>query len=613
MANNGKSLARSDATQESAFPMMNKYLTPVVNPGRRKMVGREDIIKLVMATLNRVEISNVALVGEAGTGKTTVVYGVAEHDTRRQYYEVRLSLMTSSTNGVDGALQMGSRLTKLVDEVVRYQEKHDCELVLFMDEFHLIMEVSPAAMEAIKPVLANSGARGLRIIVATTYEEYNKYVRPNEALTERLERISLPELSFDQTLQALRNYVAVNFPGEYIDDHLLRRIIEVTDRALPSQQQPRKSLRLLDAMGGWHRTFDDPLNEQLLAKMIKASVGTDVDYQVDVDNVERQLNSRVFDQTLAVQAVAERLYVSVADLNDRTRPRGSFLFTGSTGVGKTALVKTMSKVLYGSESNMIRFDMSEFSESHSVTVLKNSLTEAVWERPSSIILLDEIDKAAPACAKLMLQVLDDARLTDEHGREISFKDTYIVFTTNAGANVYKDLQSMYGHIAQDGVVDDVQERERQHKMLRSYMKLITRALRSKQAQFPSELLGRFDQIVPFAPIGEATRDKICDAQLHELSHLVYQKHGVTLHIDQDVKRFIVKEHVGSNETTNGGGREIRRRIDTHLLSKISEVIIKWPELKDLGVRVKGRMAIDLANDKEGSAEIEVGRWSGTSR
>lgn len=612
MLDERESSNRPSNSNQSEFPMMNKYLKPVVNPGKRKMVGREDIVNLVLATLNRIEISNVALVGDAGTGKTTVAYGVAARDTQRDYYEVRLSLMTSSDDGADGTLQMGSRLTQLVDEVVNYQNKRNRELVLFMDEFHLIMEVSPAAMEAIKPVLANSGARGLRIIVATTYEEYNKYVRPNEALTERLERISLPELSFDETLEALRNYMAVGFPGEYVDEHLLRRIIEVTDRALPSQHQPRKSLRLLDAMGGWHRTFHDPLNEKLLAKMIKASVGTDVDYQVDVDNVEKQLNAKVFDQTLAVQAMAERLYVSVADLNDRTRPRGSFLFTGSTGVGKTALAKTMSQVLYGSESNMIRFDMSEFSEPRSVTLLKDSLTEAVWERPSSIILLDEIDKAASACSKLMLQVLDDARLTDEHGREISFKDTYIIFTTNAGANVYEDLQAMYGHAQVSGYTDD-QERERQHKMLRSYMKLITRALRSKQAQFPSELLGRFDQIVPFAPIGESTRNKICDAQLHELSNLVYQKHGVSLHIDKDVKRFIVKEHIGSNETTNGGGREIRRRIDAYLLSKISEVIIKWPELKDLGVRVKGQMAIDLPNDKEGNAEIEVGRWSGSSR
>ena len=594
------------------YPSMHDYLRPLANPGKRKIVGRQDTINLILATLNRDEISNVALVGEAGTGKTTVAYAVSELDRARTYYEVRLSLMSSSDNGADGTVQMASRLTRLVDEVIAYQKTTNRQVVLFMDEFHLIMEISPAAVEAIKPILANSGARGVKIIVATTLEEFNTWIRPNEALTERLERITLPELTFDETLTALVGSVKTHLSGEYVDERLLRRLIEVTNQALPSQKQPRKSLRLLDAMIGWHKTFHDPMNDSLMAKMMKASVGVDVDYQVNVDKTEEKLNARVFDQTTAVRAIADRLYVSVADLNDRTRPRGSFLFTGPTGSGKTELCKAIANLLFGSDTAMIRFDMSEYAEDSTVGMLKDAMTEKLWETPSCVLLLDEIEKAAAPCVKLMLQALDDARMTDEHGREISFKDAYIIFTTNAGANIYRDVQAIYGHAAST-VENDEDEQRRQRKFLREYMPLITRALRAKESQFPPELLGRFDQIVPFAGIGESTRYKICKMQLDKLVSNVFRKHGVRLHIDHDVERFIVEEHVGSNSTDNGGGREIRRRIDQNVVSKVAEVVIKYPKIKDLAVGISGKMAIDQHYDKEGSAEVVVGKWAGTSK
>ena len=598
---------------KAKYPTMEAYLRPLVNPEKRKMVGRVEEVKLLLAALNRPIISNAMLLGPAGSGKTTLVYGASEMDPtpNRHYYEVRLPLMSAGTGNTDGSVQMASRMTKLVDEIIQYQHETGQELILFMDEIHQIVKISPAAMEAIKPVLANSGAWHIKIVGATTYEEYNEYIRPNEALTERFVRISLPELTFDETVEALKGELATYLPGEYADERLMRKIVTVTNQALPAESQPRKSLKVLDAMIGWHKTFKSKLDMALLAKMMSASVGVDINYQVDAAGTEKAMNKRVFDQTLATRAVADRLFISVAGLNDKTRPRGSFLFTGSTGVGKTELAKSMANLLFGSDDRMIRFDMSEYAKSDSVDSLRERLTEAVWEHPSSVILLDEIEKAAPACTKLMLQVLDDARMTDEHGREVSFKDAYVIFTTNAGAETFSDLQAMYQKHTQDIPDDQIQQEQR--KMLKSYMPLIQRALRAKGSQFPPELLGRFDSIVPFSGIAVSTRYKICDVQLRKLQKLVLQEHGVHLHIDASVNDYIVREHLGANNAESGGGREVKRRIDTDVTSRVAEVLVNYPQLKDLRVTIVGHMSWNDKNDNEGTAEVAVGKWDGVDR
>lgn len=597
------------------YPDMERYLRPFANPGNRKLVGRTDIIDQILATFNRPEISNGILLGPAGSGKTTIAYMTQAKDKtpNRDYYEVILPLMSQSDGHTDGSVEMAARMTRLVDQVQVYQHRSGRELVLFMDEIHQVIENSPAAMEALKPILANSGSRGIKILGATTYEEYNEYIRKNEALNERFERISVPELSFDEVLSALREMVKANLKGEYVDERLLKRIIEVTNEALPSQQQPRKSLRILDGMLGRHKAFGDKMDEQLLANILKMSVGVDINYQLDIDATERKMNARVFDQSTAIRAVMDRLYISVAGLNDHDRPRGSFLFSGPTGAGKTELAKTMANVLFGSDDRMIRFDMSEYSQSDSVERLRRSLTEQIWEYPSSVVLLDEIEKAAPECTKLMLQVLDDARMTDEHGREVSFKDSYLVFTTNAGAGVFQSVQASSGEsLETQKNMSDEERNLRQRKLLKSYMPLIMRALKAKKSQFPPELLGRFDQIVPFSGISEATRYKICDVQLKKLSDRVYREHAVTLHIDHAVQEFIVREHLGSNDTENGGGREVRRRIDENVVSKVAEALVRYPQVRHLAVYIKGSLAFQHKRELEGSAEVAVGQWEGSN-
>lgn len=581
---------------------MSKYLKPMLGVGQRKFVNRDNIVNLIQATLNRNEVSNVALLGDAGVGKTTIVMMAAEALADWEFYEVNVSLMSS---GEDGSVQMASRLTKLFDEVQLYQKNNNKELVLFLDEFHAIMKISPAALEAIKPVLANSGRRGLRLIVATTYEEYDQYIRGNQALHERLEVIKVPELTSDETIGALGLYLKAYLPNERIDNSLLRRIVNITNKVQPSQSQPRKSVRLLDAVVGYHTTFGVPLSDQLLSKIVKASLGVNIDWQVNSSETEVYLNGRVFDQPVAVKSVVNRLYISSAELNDNTRPRGSFLFTGPTGVGKTELAKALATWVYGAEESMVRFDMSEYSNPDSVDLLRDRVTSALWQNPSCILLYDEIEKACKECSTLLLQVLDDARLTDRHGKEISFKDCFIIITTNVGADVYAELNRKYAENSSDFSVNGAEA------LLKEYYPLIERELRDTENGFPAELLGRLDAISPFSAISFATRRKIADAQLKKLAKQVYDNHGVTLHFDKRVMEYIVREGVKTNDANSGGGRTLRRKIDQDITGKIAKALVNYKHVSDLAVVVEGKMAIEskFTIDVDSSAQIKVGAYT----
>lgn len=581
---------------------MSKYLKPMLGVGQRKFVNRDNIVNLIQATLNRNEVSNVALLGDAGVGKTTIVMMAAEALADWEFYEVNVSLMSS---GEDGSVQMASRLTKLFDEVQLYQKNNNKELVLFLDEFHAIMKISPAALEAIKPVLANSGRRGLRLIVATTYEEYDQYIRGNQALHERLEVIKVPELTSDETIGALGLYLKAYLPNERIDNSLLRRIVNITNKVQPSQSQPRKSVRLLDAVVGYHTTFGVPLSDQLLSKIVKASLGVNIDWQVNSGETEVYLNRRVFDQPVAVKSVVNRLYISSAELNDSTRPRGSFLFTGPTGVGKTELAKALATWVYGAEESMVRFDMSEYSNPDSVDLLRDRVTSALWQNPSCILLYDEIEKACKECSTLLLQVLDDARLTDRHGKEISFKDCFIIITTNVGADVYAELNRKYAENSSDFSINGAEA------LLKEYYPLIERELRDTENGFPAELLGRLDAISPFSAISFATRRKIADAQLKKLAKQVYDNHGVTLHFDKRVMEYIVREGVKTNDANSGGGRTLRRKIDQDITGKIAKALVNYKHVSDLAVIVEGKMAIEskFTIDVDSSAQIKVGAYT----
>ena len=951
---------------------LDLYTSPI-KPMERALVGREDELMKLNAGLCRPEYCNVILLAEAGSGKTALVQGQMMRDSGREYLEVDLSKMIADIANPD---EMAPRLKALFDEVAELHKTEGKEIVLFIDEFHQVVQLSAAAVEALKPCLADSGTRGIKVIAATTLKEFDQFIAPNQPLVERLQRINLPEPDKKTTVKILKGFAKrYGVAEQFYDDSMYNLIYEYTNRYVPANAQPRKSILMLDAMVGWHKATGKPLNKQLLAEVIYQSEGINVSFRVDATKIKETLDSAVFAQELATTVVANRLQIAVADLNNKSKPMSSFLFTGSTGVGKsqvvdtkipvwtedgsvtckiagdivpgdyifdregkptrvlgvfpqgkrdvyrvtlgdgrtidvsdnhlwavypakhardegytiystqtlinkgletkhhdrvgmkyfipmnqpvawaerkyevepyvvgvaianglltskdsfqistddefvvkkvsdmlgaayyerecddkyswnfytgelasnggrrriqvkdlfgqypdmymkksaerripriymtgsveqrwnlvqglfdsdgsigqadddrynvfystsskglvddvqellyslgvassigysrrdkdghiveeytvhvkscnadkyrffslprkldiakksltvnkqrekifdyvgirsieklpeqkdmvcfyvdndehlyqagqyivthnTELTKTLASVLFGqsreddenqsSNRNLIRFDMTEYANPDSLERFRAELTARVWERPFSIVLLDEIEKACAEVTRILLQVLDDGRLTDKHGRQVVFTNCYIILTTNAGSEIYKKIGQYNSSDTGDG------------SGLKRYMKLIRSSIAetSGDNRFPPELLGRIDAIVPFQPLSEETQRKIVINKLRKLIRDVGIKHGIALSIDDKVIDYLVRDKLDT-DSDSGGARIIMTKLEEEVTMNVAKFINAHPEVKNVGVCVRGRMAWEDKSMLNSEAYVYVG-------
>lgn len=267
------------------------------------------------------------------THNTALVQGTMEQDPGRLYLEVDLARMLADIEPD----KMAARIKMLFDEVERFVKDSHVEIVLFIDEFHQIVELSAAAVEALKPLLAASGTRGVRVVAATTYIEFREFIAPNQPLVERLQRINVPEPDEELTVKIVKGFAKTYGVERDIAEHIYHEIYELTNRYIPANNQPRKSILMLDAMTGWHRLTKQPMNHDLLAQCLMSQEGVNVDMNVDAAGIKAQLDKRVFDQTIATTAIESNLQTAVAGMNDPTKPMATLLFSGSTGTGKSTL------------------------------------------------------------------------------------------------------------------------------------------------------------------------------------------------------------------------------------------------------------------------------------
>lgn len=908
------------------------------------------------------------------THNTALVQGTMLRDDKRYYLEVDLSHMISD---LSDANQMADRLKTLFNETESYCKKESQEIVLFIDEFHQIVQLSSAAVEVLKPLLADSGTRGIRVIAATTYVEFRKWISPNQPLVERLQRINLEAPSKKMVVQILRGMARrYGVDNQFYNNHLFELIYEYTNRYIPANAQPRKSILILDSMVGWYRFAKRKLNTRLLADVIYESEGVNVAFRVDATTIKKELDAHVFAQEFATRVIQDRLQICVADLNDTSRPMASFLFTGSSGVGKeiadselipvytpdgsmykkrngdlqvgdfvfnrlgkpvevlgvfpqgvkdvyeveltdgrvircgaqhlwqyksrfgngskhwkiadtqtlmqkyknkyynhgkkgsynikfvipmnqpvvwpekkyrvdpyvfgallgngmftsavlsilsddvfvvdkimnrigstgvyrnhatyswafvdpnavgnrkyyqttdlfadvpemiglkshekfipdcykygsidqrwelirglfdtnghidgtdkdqmrfnvmydstsmqllqdiqdvlyslgvssqitgvrmrnckgkvhkewhlhvqignsdkykffslprkleiamkardigdlhkkrvkkfgetigirdirkldekesmtciyvkdeehlyqagqyivthnTEVTKQLARILFNDDRRLIRFDMTEYASEDSLEMFKRELTARVWERPYSIVLLDEIEKACAPVTRVLLQVLDDGRLSDENNREVSFINSYIIMTTNAGSEIYKDIGNYDASDTGSGV------------NLRKYEKLIRESISTTTGsnRFPPELLGRIDTIVPFWPLSQATQVDIVKTKLQKLCDSVRDKHNISVSIDKKVVDYIVKDNLDTN-SDSGGARAVVSKINSEVVTAVASYINAYPDVSSIIVTVVGDMAYADKSKLESSASIAVFPFNG---
>ena len=571
------------------YPYMNMY-TNFLRPMQRTLVGREHEIQQVQAAMLKPEYCNVLLLAEAGAGKTALVQGIMARDVKRTYLEVDLSKMIANLRNEN---EMADRLKTLFDEVSRYRTVQDREIVLFIDEFHQIVQLSPAAVEVLKPLLADSGTRGIRVIAATTHVEYQQFIAPNLPLVERLQRIKLVQPDEDVVVEILRG-MCDKYGVKPYKESLYHLIYEYTNRYIPATSQPRKSILIMDSMIGWHRLTGKPLDKQLLADVIFETEGINVAFRVDATTIKQKLDEKVLAQQVATTSIEQRLQICVAGLNNPNRPMSSFLFTGSTGVGKTETTKQLAAILYDDDRNLIRFDMTEYALPDSLNRFRRELTNKVSTIPYSIVLLDEIEKACAPVTRVLLQVLDDGRLMDENEREVTFKNTYIIITTNAGNEVYKTMSSYD------------QSDKPDFKTVEKYDKLIRESIISQSgSKFPPELLGRIDCIVPFQPLSKRTMMGIVKMKLMKLSEEVYRKHNVRLHVHKNIYIYLIYDKLDA-DSDSGGARIVVSKLEREVVVPLSRYINENPSEKEVWISISGRMAITDKRRLESEAYVYVG-------
>lgn len=562
------------------------------------LIGREDEVTRVIQVLSRRRKNNPLLVGESGVGKTAVAEGLAKLIVDKQVPEV---LADSVIYSLDlGALLAGTkyrgdfekRFKALLNELKKNQNA-----VLFIDEIHTIIGAGAAsggvmdASNLLKPVLTSGN---MRCIGSTTYQEYRGIFEKDRALSRRFQKIDVDEPDVETTykiLKGLKSRFEEHHDLRY-SDKALRAASELAGRYINDRFMPDKAIDVIDEAGAYQRLQPASKRKKLIQvsdmEKVVASIARIPPKHVsssDVEslrNLESNLKMVVFGQNAAIETLATAIKLSRAGLNDVEKPIGSFLFSGPTGVGKTEVSRQLAKIM-GIE--LLRFDMSEYMERHTVSRLIGAppgyvgfdqgglLTEAVSKNPHCVLLLDEIEKAHPDVFNLLLQVMDHGTLTDNNGRKADFRNVILIMTTNAGAEQMS--RSSIGFTEQDHTADG--------------MEILKKA-------FTPEFRNRLDSIIQFGNLTLETIRTVVDKFLVNLQVQLDEK-NVLLHVDELAVDWFVRN--GYSETM--GARPMGRIIQEKLKRALAEDILFGDLAVDGGevnVTVRNNdIAIDIKNRK----------------
>ncbi|MCX7102900.1 MAG: ATP-dependent Clp protease ATP-binding subunit ClpA, partial [Methylobacter sp.] len=505
------------------------------------LIGRDAEIERTIQTLCRRRKNNPLLVGEAGVGKTAIAEGLAKRIVEEQVPDV---LMNSVIFSLDlGALVAGTKYRGDFEKRLKAllsQLNKEPDSILFIDEIHTIIGAGSAsggvmdASNLIKPALASGQ---LRCIGSTTYQEYRGVFEKDHALARRFQKIDVLEPSVEDTiliLKGLKSRYEEHHDVKYSSE-ALRVAAELSDRYITDRHLPDKAIDVIDEAGAKQRMtaeidrkqlIDVAEIEEIVSKIARVPAKSVSSNDIDkLSNLEKNLKMLVFGQDEAISALASAIKLSRAGLRDTQKTIGSFLFSGPTGVGKTEVTRQLAKVL-GVE--LIRFDMSEYMERHTVSRLIGAppgyvgfdqgglLTEQVTKHPHAVLLLDELEKAHPDVFNLLLQVMDHGSLTDNNGRKADFRNIILVMTTNAGAE--EGSRASIGFTQQDHASDS--------------MKVIEKG-------FSPEFRNRLDAIIQFKPLDIAIVGHVVDKFIFELEALLADKH-VTLALDVDARLWLAE-------------------------------------------------------------------------
>lgn len=516
-------------------------------------IGRDQEMLRILEILARKAKNNPMLVGEPGTGKTAIIEGLAckiqSGDVQPEMASIQLySLdLPALIAGASAVGEFEERLKNLLTEITESEEN----IVLFIDEVHQLVGAGSVsgAMDAaniLKPELSRGK---LKIIGATTEDEYRQYIEKDKALVRRFQKVTVDEPAIDDAIAMLRG-IANRYEEHHhlhIQDEALVAAVKLSARYITDRYLPDKAIDLIDE-GAAHLRLTTPAPHRDLSKddiqqVIERATGIPVAKMNESDeqrllHIEDRLRQNVIGQDRALSAIANAIRRNRMGMSDENRPIGSFLFLGPTGVGKTESCKALAEILFDSRDKIVRIDMSEYQQEHSAARLFGAppgyvgyeqggqLTEAVRRKPYSVILFDELEKAHPKIFETLLQILDDGRMTDGHGRVVNFKNTIIVMTSNVPS-----LEHLRQRVA-------------------------------------PEFINRIDDIVIFDSLQPEHISQIADMLLNKQVEKLSQQ-DITVSIDSSVCAWIA----ATGYNPEYGARPIKRTINTHLLNPLSLMIL----------------------------------------
>ena len=556
------------------------------------VVGREVEIERVVQILSRRKKNNPILIGEPGVGKSAIVEGLALRILSEQSGALKgRRIVTLDIASMVAGTTYRGQFEERMKQVITELQTHP-EIILFIDEIHTLIGAGNAsgsldAANILKPALARGE---VQCIGATTTAEYAKSIEKDGALERRFQKVAVRPTTAEETIVILERLSAhyAQYHHVVYTEEVIKACVQLSARYITERSFPDKAIDVMDEVGARSHARQENskagepyvITTDDVAGVVSMMSGVPVQRVATGEterlrNMAQVLKRKVIGQDQAVNTVVKAIQRSRLGLRDPKRPIGTFFFLGQTGVGKTYLAQCLAEEMFGSKDALIRFDMSEYMEKHTASLLVGAppgyvahedggkLTEAVRRKPYSIVLFDEIEKAHPDIFNVLLQVLDEGRLTDRQGHIVDFRNTIIVLTSNVGTRQLQEFGSGIGFGAQE------MDPQRVHATL----------LKALQKQFPPEFVNRIDNIVTFEPLNRETIAQIVRIEVELLQQRMRaQEHQLS------VSPSVIDQLVEKSFDTKNGARPVKRAVQNYLEDPLTDILLRRPNQKKITIK-----------------------------